>query len=316
MKKISILIPAYNEEAVLTLLYDRVSILMNKLSNYEWEVMFVNDGSKDNTLAILYALRNKDNRINIVDLSRNYGKEIAMLAGFDYVSGDCVVIMDADLQDPPELIEQMIPYWEDGYDDVYAKRRSREGESFIKKKTSQWFYSILQKTTKINIQKDTGDFRLLDRSCIDALCQIREQSRYTKGMFSWIGFKKKEIIFDRSPRAAGKTKWNYFKLISLAIEGITSFTTKPLRISTIIGSIISLFAFIYMIYMLLRTILYGNPVAGYPSLLVMILFLGGVQLLSLGVLGEYIARIFVETKHRPTYFARSFNGEKVNQNRR
>lgn len=289
---------------------------MNKLSNYEWEVMFVNDGSKDNTLAILYALRNKDNRINIVDLSRNYGKEIAMLAGFDYVSGDCVVIMDADLQDPPELIEQMIPYWEDGYDDVYAKRRSREGESFIKKKTSQWFYSILQKTTKINIQKDTGDFRLLDRSCIDALCQIREQSRYTKGMFSWIGFKKKEIIFDRSPRAAGKTKWNYFKLISLAIEGITSFTTKPLRISTIIGSIISLFAFIYMIYMLLRTILYGNPVAGYPSLLVMILFLGGVQLLSLGVLGEYIARIFVETKHRPTYFARSFNGEKVNQNRR
>lgn len=288
---------------------------MNKLSNYEWEVMFVNDGSKDNTLAILYALRNKDNRINIVDLSRNYGKEIAMLAGFDYVSGDCVVIMDADLQDPPELIEQMIPYWEDGYDDVYAKRRSREGESFIKKKTSQWFYSILKKTTKINIQKNTGDFRLLDRSCIDALCQIREQSRYTKGMFSWIGFKKKEIIFDRSPRAAGKTKWNYFKLISLAIEGITSFTTKPLRISTIIGSIISLFAFIYMIYMLLRTILYGNPVAGYPSLLVMILFLGGVQLLSLGVLGEYIARIFVETKHRPTYFARSFNGEKVNQNR-
>ncbi|MCH3924574.1 MAG: glycosyltransferase family 2 protein [Bacteroidales bacterium] len=315
MKKISILIPAYNEEAVLTLLYDRVFILMNKLSNYEWEVMFVNDGSKDNTLAILYALRNKDNRINIVDLSRNYGKEIAMLAGFDYVSGDCVVIMDADLQDPPELIEQMIPYWEDGYDDVYAKRRSREGESFIKKKTSQWFYSILKKTTKINIQKNTGDFRLLDRSCIDALCQIREQSRYTKGMFSWIGFKKKEIIFDRSPRAAGKTKWNYFKLISLAIEGITSFTTKPLRISTIIGSIISLFAFIYMIYMLLRTILYGNPVAGYPSLLVMILFLGGVQLLSLGVLGEYIARIFVETKHRPTYFARSFNGEKVNQNR-
>src|SRR5574344_154120 len=315
MKKISILIPAYNEEAVLTLLYDRVSILMNKLSNYEWEVMFVNDGSKDNTLAILYALRNKDNRINIVDLSRNYGKEIAMLAGFDYVSGDCVVIMDADLQDPPELIEQMLPCWEDGYDDVYAKRRSREGESFIKKKTSQWFYSILQKTTKINIQKNTGDFRLLDRSCIDALCQIREQSRYTKGMFSWIGFKKKEIIFDRSPRAAGKTKWNYFKLISLAIEGITSFTTKPLRISTIIGSIISLFAFIYMIYMLLKTILYGNPVAGYPSLLVMILFLGGVQLLSLGVLGEYIARIFVETKHRPTYFARSFNGEKVNQNR-
>lgn len=311
MKKVSLLIPAYNEEKVLQLLYQRIKAIIDSLNQYEWEVLFINDGSKDNTLAVLYSIRNQDNRINVLDLSRNYGKEVAMLAGFDYVKGDAVIILDADLQDPPELIPQMLEQWELGYDDVYAKRNSRKGETFIKKKTSQWFYKILQKSTDIPIQLNTGDFRLLDKSCVQALKQIREANRYTKGMFSWIGYNKKEILFDRDPRAAGETKWNYLKLTSLAIEGITSFTTKPLRISTFIGGIISVLSFIYAIYMLYDTIIYGNDVKGYPSLLVTILFLGGIQLLSLGILGEYIARIFIETKNRPTYFARTYNGEKI-----
>ncbi|MPL91523.1 putative glycosyltransferase [bioreactor metagenome] len=311
MKKVSLLIPAYNEEKVLQLLYQRIKAIIDNLNQYEWEVLFINDGSKDNTLAVLYSIRNQDNRINVLDLSRNYGKEVAMLAGFDYVKGDAVIILDADLQDPPELIPQMLEQWELGYDDVYAKRNSRKGETFIKKKTSQWFYKILQKSTDIPIQLNTGDFRLLDKSCVKALKQIREANRYTKGMFSWIGYNKKEILFDRDPRAAGETKWNYLKLFSLAIEGITSFTTKPLRISTFIGGIISVLSFIYAIYMLYDTIVYGNDVKGYPSLLVTILFLGGIQLLSLGILGEYIARIFIETKNRPTYFARTYNGEKI-----
>lgn len=311
MKKVSLLIPAYNEEKVLQLLYQRIKAIIDNLNQYEWEVLFINDGSRDNTLAVLYSIRNQDNRINVLDLSRNYGKEVAMLAGFDYVKGDAVIILDADLQDPPELIPQMLEKWELGYDDVYAKRNSRKGETFIKKKTSQWFYKILQKSTDIPIQLNTGDFRLLDKSCVQALKQIREANRYTKGMFSWIGYNKKEILFDRDPRAAGETKWNYLKLFSLAIEGITSFTTKPLRISTFIGGIISVLSFIYAIYMLYDTIVYGNDVKGYPSLLVTILFLGGIQLLSLGILGEYIARIFIETKNRPTYFARTYNGEKI-----
>ena len=311
MKKISILIPAYNEEAVLQLLFDRLQKLMNSQLDYEWEIVFVNDGSSDNTFFLLTQMQEKDKRINVVDLSRNYGKEVAMLAGFDFVTGDCTVIIDADLQHPPELIPEMIQFWEEGYDDVYAKRIVRGGESFLRRKFSILFYKILQKTTKVPIQQDTGDFRLLDMSCIKALRKIRESQRYTKGMFSWIGFRKKELLFEQHARAAGETKWSFFKLLSLAVEGITSFTIAPLRISTIIGCVVSFFAFIYMIFVAVKTIIYGDPVQGFPTLIIIVLFLGGVQLLSLGVLGEYIGRIFYETKKRPTYIARTFNGKKI-----
>lgn len=311
MKKVSILIPAYNEEEVLYTLYDRLENVINKLNNYEFEVLLINDGSKDNTLNILKELRKKDNRMCYINLSRNYGKETAMIAGLDYVTGDCCIILDADLQDPPELIEDMLKYWEQGYDDVYAKRKSRAGESFMKKFTSSLFYKTLQRSTRIPIQKNTGDFRLLDRRCVDALRKFRESERYTKGMFSWIGFNKKEILFDRDPRVAGTTKWNYWKLIDLAIEGITSFTTKPLRISSFLGVIISLCAFIYIVIIITRTLIMGEAVKGYPSLMAVILFLGGVQLLSLGIIGEYIGRIFNETKRRPLYFVEEYNGEKV-----
>jgi len=307
MKKISILVPAYNEEEVLESLYHRLVKLANDNKKYDFEFMFVNDGSRDKTLEIIKEYAQTDHRIAYVNFSRNFGKEIAMIAGFDHVTGDATVIIDADLQDPPELIPEMIKYWEEGYDDVYAKRISREGETWFKKASSQWFYKILQKSTNIPIQVDTGDFRLLDRRCIEALKQIRESQRYTKGMFSWIGYKKKEISYDRDPRAAGESKWNYIKLFNFAIDGITSFTTAPLRISSILGSIISLIAFVFIIIIVTKTILFGDPVAGYPSLMAVVLFLGGIQLLSLGIIGEYIGRIFNETKQRPLYFVEEYH---------
>jgi glycosyltransferase involved in cell wall biosynthesis len=201
----------------------------------------------------------------------------------------------------------MLKYWEEGYDDVYARRTSRNGESWLKKATSTAFYKILQQSTQIPIQQDTGDFRLLDRRCVEALRQIRESQRYTKGMFSWIGYKKKEITYERDPRAAGETKWNYFKLVNLAIDGITSFTTSPLRISSVFGILVSISAFIYIIYLVIRTIAFGTDLAGYPSMMAVILFLGGLQLLSLGIIGEYIGRIFNETKNRPTYFIEEYH---------
>lgn len=306
-KKISILIPAYNEQDVLRHLYERLHKLAGETTNYEFEFLFVNDGSRDKTLEIIKTYATKDHRVSYVNLSRNFGKETAMIAGLDHVTGDAAVIIDADLQDPPELIPEMISYWEKGYDDVYARRNSRDGETWFKKATSTAFYKVLQRSTHIPIQQDTGDFRLLDKRCVEALRQFRESQRYTKGMFSWIGYKKKEISYDRDPRAAGETKWNYFKLLDLAIEGITSFTTAPLRISTFLGIATSILAFIYILFLVIRTIFFGSDLAGYPSMMAVILFLGGVQLLSLGIIGEYIARIFNETKNRPLYFVEEYH---------
>ncbi len=315
MKKISILIPAYNEQEVLELLYQRLGKLANDNKSYEFEFLFVNDGSRDKTLAGIKELAEQDDRVSFVDLSRNFGKEIAMIAGLDHVTGDATVIIDADLQDPPELIPKMIKYWEEGYEDVYAKRNSRSGESWLKKQTSKLYYRILQKATNIPIQQDTGDFRLLDRVCVDALKQIRESQRYTKGMFSWIGFKKKEITYDRDARAAGQTSWNYVKLINLAIDGLTSFTTAPLRVSSVLGILVSVIAFVYIVYLVIRTIMFGTDLAGYPSMMAVILFLGGVQLMSLGVIGEYIGRIFNETKQRPLYFVQEYHAKSTKKTR-
>ncbi len=308
MKKISILIPCYNEEKTLPLLYPELVKLMEGLPNYEWEIMFVNDGSGDNTLQLLQQLRQQDKRINYVDLSRNFGKEVAMLAGFDYVTGDCMVIVDADLQDPPALIPEMIKYWEEGYEDVYAKRRTRGKESWMRKWLSIKFYKLLQRTSRFDVMQNVGDFRLLDRRCINALRRMRESERYTKGMFCWIGFNKKEVEFDRGDRVAGHSSWGYRQLFSLAIDGITSFTSAPLRISTFVGFIVSMLAFIYMIYVFVKALIWGDPVQGYPSMVILMLFLGGIQLLSLGIIGEYIGRIYNETKNRPDYIVRGFNG--------
>ena len=309
MKKISILIPCYNEENTLPLLYPELVKLMEGMPAYEWEIMFINDGSVDNTLKILQELRQQDKRVNYVDLSRNFGKEVAMLAGFDYVTGDCMVIVDADLQDPPSLIPEMISYWEQGYEDVYARRRTRGKESWLRKYLSIKFYKLLQRTSRYDVLQNVGDFRLLDRRCINALKRMRESERYTKGMFCWIGFNKKEVVFDRGDRAAGSSSWGYKQLFSLAIDGITSFTSAPLRISTFVGFIVSMLAFIYMIYVFVKALFWGDAVQGYPSMVILILFLGGIQLLSLGIIGEYIGRIYNETKNRPDYIVRDFNGD-------
>ena len=309
-KLVTILVPAYNEQEVLHLLYDRLEKLINENTNYDFEVLLVNDGSKDKTFEIMQELREKDKRFCYLNLSRNFGKETAMIAGLDYCKGDAVVIIDADLQDPPELIPEMIKYWEEGYDDVYAKRKSREGETWLKKFTSKMYYIVLQGFTIIEIQKDTGDFRLLDRRCVEALKSMRENQRYTKGLFSIIGYNKKEILYDRDPRAAGQTKWNYGKLIDLSIDGITSFTTSPLRWAAIFGCGVSVIGFIYMIYIIIKTIVTGVDVPGYASLMVVILFLGGIQLIFLGIIGEYLGRTFNESKHRPLYFIERYNETK------
>ena len=311
MKKISLLIPCYNEEKTIPMLYPELTKLMEKNNQYEWEVMFVNDGSKDGTMDELRRLREKDQRFNYVDLSRNFGKEIAMLAGFDYVTGDCMIIIDADLQDPPSLIPEMLKYWEEGYEDVYAKRKSRGKESWLRKRLSLMFYKLLQSSSRFDVLQNVGDFRLLDRCCINALKKMRESERYTKGMYSWIGFKKKEVEFDRGDRVAGQSSWNYRQLFSLAIDGITSFSNLPLRISTVIGCLVSLLAFIYMLFVYVKALVWGDPVRGYPSMVMLILFLGGIQLLSLGIIGEYIGRIYNETKNRPDYIVREFNDERV-----
>lgn len=275
MKKVSILIPCYNEEKSLPLLYDELKKLMDNGKEYSWEVLFVNDGSQDKTLDFIKQKRVVDKRINYLNLSRNFGKENAMLAGFDYVTGDCMVIMDADLQDPPSLIPEMLQYWEQGYQDVYAKRESRGKESWLRKKLSLAFYWILDKSTRFDVLRNVGDFRLLDRRCINALRQLRESDRYTKGMFCWIGYKKKEIDFDRGDRIAGESNWNFISLFNLAIEGICSFTTIPLRFATIVGILIAFIAFCFLIFYVSKTLLWGDQVRGFTTLISVMLFLGG-----------------------------------------
>ncbi len=308
---VSILVPCYNEEAVLHEFYRRTVQVIDGISRYNFQFMFVNDGSKDHTLDIMRELHEEDSRVSYVDLSRNFGKEIAMIAGIDYLTGDAAIIMDADLQDPPELIPEMISWWEKGYQDVSAKRRSRAGESFFKKWSSHAFYTILQKMSSVPMQRDVGDFRLLDKQCLNALRLMRESQRYTKGLFSWIGFEKKEVLFDRDARAAGKTKWNYWKLLNLAIEGITSFTIAPLRASAFVGCILAFIAILYMLFIVLRTLICGEDVPGYPSLVSIILFIGGIQLFFLGIIGEYLGRVFNESKFRPLYLVKDYNGKTV-----
>lgn len=310
MKKITILVPAYNEEDALPLLYERVNKIMNKMKNYDFELLFVNDGSKDNTLNEIKKLREQDKRISYVDFSRNFGKEIGMIAGLDYATGDCVIIMDADLQDPPELIPQMVELWEQGYDDVYAQRKSRKGETWLKKITSKMYYKVLQSLTRVPIQKDTGDFRLLDRRCVNALKKMRETSRCSKSMFSWIGYNKKAILYDRDPRVAGKTKWNYMKLIDLAIDGITAFTTSPLRISTFLSIPTFLALLIYFIYVIVKCCRLHIAIQAFQATILLILFFAGVQIVLIGIMGEYLGRIFNESKQRPLYLVNEYNGEK------
>lgn len=308
MKKVTLLIPCYNEENSLPALEKALNELMNANSSYVWEILFVNDGSKDQTLQLIKGMRDIDKRICYVDLSRNFGKENAMLAGFDYANGDCMVIMDADLQHPPSVIPEMLRKWEEGYDDVYGKRITRGQEPWLRKKLSLLFYKVLQKSARYDILQNVGDFRLLDRKCIEELKKIREVERYTKGMFAWIGFRKAFVEFETQDRVAGESHMGLLPLLRLAINGITSFTVAPLKIATFLGFFSSIIAFVYMIYIFIKAFLYGDAVAGYPTIVILILFFGGIQLITLGIIGEYLGKVFNETKNRPVYIAQEVKG--------
>ena len=313
MKTITILIPCFNEEQSLPLLYQSLLQMIDAQGidkeKYEFEFLFVNDGSRDNTLEVVKKLRSADSRVSYVDLSRNFGKESAMLAGFDCAKGDAVIIMDADLQHPPAIVPEMIRKWEEGYDDVYAQRKTRGKESWLRKRLTRFYYRMLQGSSRMDVLPNVGDFRLLDRKCINALKQLRESGRYTKGMYCYIGFKKTGVEFETQDRVAGESSMGYRKLANLALEGITSYTTAPLRWATFIGIVVSVFAFAYMVFVLIKALLYGDPVAGYPTLLTVILFLGGIQLFTIGIIGEYVGKVFNEVKNRPVYFVREYNEE-------
>ncbi|MGG5888274.1 glycosyltransferase family 2 protein [Falsiroseomonas sp. HC035] len=299
---LSVVVPAYNEQEVLPAFHARLVPVMEGIG-LPWEVVYVNDGSRDGTLALMLALRASDARVSVVNLSRNFGKEIALTAGLDHAAADqAVVVIDADLQDPPEVIPDLVAAWQQGFDVAYARRRAREGETWLKKASAAAFYRVMQRIGgKVDLPPDTGDFRLMSRRALDALLALREQHRFMKGLFAWVGFPSTPVLYDRAPRAAGETKWNYWRLWNLSLEGITAFTVGPLKIATYLGLLTAIVALGYGMLIIIRTILYGNPVAGYPSLMAVVLFLGGVQLMTLGIIGEYLGRIFNETKRRPLY---------------
>lgn len=311
MNKLSIIIPLFNEEEAIPYLYNRLIKVAEKIDNYDLEFLFVNDGSKDGSLNLIKEYKKSDDRITYLSLSRNYGKEIAMKAAIDYVNSDVVVIMDADLQHPPELILEMLKFYHLGYDDVYGKRKGREKESFLKRSCSKIFYKILSSITYIPVEDGIGDFRLLSRKAVNALKQLNEKQRYSKGLFSLIGFNKKCIEFEVEERVAGNTKWSFIKLINLAVEGITSFSIAPLRIATVCGTLCAMASFIYFIITIIQTLVMGIDVPGYASLLCISLLLGGIQLIALGLIGEYIGRIFMEVKNRPLYFVDEYSNSKV-----
>ena len=305
MKEITILIPAYNEEEVLPAMKEALLNVTDSLSNYKFEFLFINDGSTDRTQEMLHEYHLEDERLNYIELSRNFGKEKAMLAGFDYANGDSMIIIDADLQHPPEMISEMVYWWEQGYEDVYTVRKEKAEKNLFMNFASSAYYKILGRISEQEVYKGAGDFRLLDRKCIDALKELRENERNTKGLYAYIGFKKKALEYEEAERAAGETKWRVSELFRLAIDGITSYTTAPLRMWSVIGVVISLISFVFLAFELFKAIFYGSDVSGYPTLLAAVVFLGGIQLISLGAIGEYLARVFIETKHRPTYFVRN-----------
>lgn len=306
MKKISIICPFYNEQEAISLFFETLFNVIVQVP-HQVELICVNDGSTDNSLELLLKQKKKyasDFQIKILDLSRNFGKEAALSAGIDHASGDAVIPIDTDLQDPPELILDMLDKWQQGYEVVLATRKSRSSDSWMKRKTARWFYRVHNAISSPKIPEDTGDFRLLDRVAVEALQQLPENQRFMKGLFNWVGFRATQIHYDRVPRVEGETKFSPWHLWNLALDGITSFSTVPLKIWTYLGLLISTMAFFYGSFIIIRTLVLGKDLPGYASLIVAVLFLGGLQLIGIGVLGEYIGRIFLETKRRPVYIIR------------
>lgn len=300
---ISILVPCYNEEDVINLCHDEIAKVI-ETRPYDFEIMYINDGSTDTTLDKLEAIHKNDKRVVIINLSRNFGKEAAMTAGIDHITGDALIILDADLQDPPDLIPELIKVWKDtGADTVYGQRTIREGETWFKTASAKGFYNIMSFiANSVSIPKNTGDFRIMNKRSIEAIRQLREKHRFMKGLFAWIGYKQVAMPYNRAPRAAGTTTWNYIGLWSFAMEGIAGFSTVPLKVASFFGVLISFLSFLFGITIIVKTLFSGVDVPGWASLTVMISFLSGIQLLSIGILGEYVGRIFGEAKKRPLYF--------------
>ncbi|MEB3161272.1 MAG: glycosyltransferase family 2 protein [Synechocystis sp.] len=309
---ISVVVPIFNEEDSIDYLFSRLLTVFRQ-ANLPYEIICVNDGSRDRSLDQLITFHHQDPAIKVINLSRNFGKEIALTAGIDFATGDVVIPIDADLQDPPELILEMLGLWRGGFDVVYATRRSRQGESFAKQITASAFYQTIGRMTKIKIPPNTGDFRLMDRQVVEALKQLPERTRFMKGLFAWVGFRQTAIVFDREPRRQGTSKWNYWKLWNFALDGILSFSFIPLQIWSYLGLLVSTISLLYAFYLVVRTLISGVDVPGYASLMVAVLFLGGVQLISLGVIGEYLARVYEETKERPLYLVRDVYGVRGEQ---
>ncbi|WP_017302687.1 glycosyltransferase family 2 protein [Spirulina subsalsa] len=304
---LSIIVPVYNEESNLDYLFQRLESVVQNL-NLSYEIICVNDGSQDNSLQDLIVHHQRNSAIKIINLSRNFGKEIALTAGLDYARGQAVIPIDSDLQDPPELILDLVAKWKEGYDVVYATRRSRQGETALKKLTAFLFYRVIGKMSKISIPPNTGDFRLLDRRVVEAIKLMPERTRFMKGLFSWVGYRQTSVLFDRDPRLSGKTTWNYWKLWNFALDGIFTFSSIPLKVWSYMGLLISCLALLYIVFLIVRISIIGIEVPGYASTIVAVLFLGGIQLISLGVIGEYLGRIYDEVKQRPLYLVRDIYG--------
>jgi polyisoprenyl-phosphate glycosyltransferase len=301
----SVVIPMYNEAEIVGEMHRRLAAVMATLGA-SWEAIYVNDGSGDASLRIIEMLRQADSHIAVVNLSRNFGKEIATTAGLDHAQGDAVIVIDADLQDPPEVIPRLVAAWRAGYDMVYAQRHLREGDGWLKKATAAAFYRVMRNLGDVALPENVGDFRLMSRRVVDAVQQLREHHRFMKGLFAWVGFPSIAVAYDRELRGAGHTKWSFWQLWNLAIEGITGFSVAPLKLATYLGLVVALFAVVFGAQLILRTLIYGNPVAGYPSLMAVVLFLGGTQLITLGIMGEYLGRVFNETKRRPLYLVERY----------
>ena len=302
MKKVSVVIPMYYEEEVANECYNRMKKVLESIENYDYELVFVNDGSKDKTLSILEEIARKDEKAKVISFSRNFGHQAAVTAGLKFVTGDAIVIIDADLQDPPELIPEMLKLWEDGNEVIYGKRKTREGESHFKLFTAKMFYKTLNALSDVEIPKDTGDFRLVDRKVVDTINQLPEHNKFLRGLFSWVGFKQKAYEYERKERFAGKTKYPLKKMLKLASDGIIGFSTKPLKLVGILGMLSILISFIVLIYSIISYIFKLNTLtAGWTSIMVAITFFAGVQLLSIWIMSEYIGRIYDETKQRPQY---------------
>jgi glycosyltransferase involved in cell wall biosynthesis len=313
MTEICVVVPAYNESEGLREFHKRLAAVLDPL-DLRSSVLYIDDGSRDDTWAVMESLRASDPRVSTLKLSRNFGKELALTAGLDHADADAVIVIDADLQDPPELIPEFIRYWREGNDIVYGTRASRAGETGLKKLTSAGFYRVMSRLSATPVPRDTGDYRLLSRRALDGLKQLRERQRFMKGLFTWVGFQQKAVVYDRDPRFAGTSKFNYWRLWNFALEGITSFSTAPLRVATYVGILTAVLAFVFGLFVFGKALFFGDPVRGYPTLMVVVLFLGGAQLMALGLIGEYLGRLYMEAKQRPLYLVDAHHAAHATEN--